>query len=76
MLTHHYVEDSDGKFRFDYSVPFLRWALSPPGNFEDWNIGVRGNGKLYAFISAIPVTMVVNGQQIRMAEVNFLCVNK
>ena len=76
LLTNHYVEDSDGKFRFDYSIPFLRWALNPPGNFDDWNIGVRANGKLYAFISAIPVTMVVNEEQVRMAEVNFLCVHK
>ncbi len=61
LLTNHYVEDSEGKFRFDYSIDFLRWALAPPDNFEDWNIGVKANGKLVAFISAIPVTMVANG---------------
>jgi len=27
LLTNHYVEDTEGKFRFDYSVDFLRWAL-------------------------------------------------
>ena len=76
MLTNHYVEDSEGKFRFDYSIEFLRWALDPPDNFDDWSIGVSANGKLVAFISAIPVKMVVNGELLKMAEVNFLCVHK
>jgi hypothetical protein len=31
LLTTNYVEDDDAMFRFDYSVPFLRWALLPPG---------------------------------------------
>ena len=31
LLTKHYVEDDDNMFRFDYSIPFLRWALMPPG---------------------------------------------
>lgn len=31
LLTRNYVEDDDAMFRFDYSVPFLRWALTPPG---------------------------------------------
>ena len=30
LLKGHYVEDSEGKFRFDYSIEFLRWALNPP----------------------------------------------
>ena len=42
LLSKHYVEDSEGKFRFDYSIDFLRWALTPPGHFPDWIIGVRG----------------------------------
>ena len=61
LLTNHYVEDSEGKFRFDYSIDFIRWALMPPNHYPDWVVGVRGNGKLNGFISAIPVTMVVNG---------------
>jgi len=42
LLTNHYVEDTEGKFRFDYSIDFLRWALNPPGYNPDWIIGVRG----------------------------------
>ena len=28
-------------FRFDYSVPFLRWAMQPPGYRPQWHVGVR-----------------------------------
>ena len=76
LLTNHYVEDTDGKFRFDYSIDFLRWALNPPGYIPDWVIGVRAKNKLTGFITAIPVSLVVNGVSIQMAEVNFLCVHK
>ena len=31
LLYQNYVEDDDAMFRFDYSIPFLRWALLPPG---------------------------------------------
>jgi glycylpeptide N-tetradecanoyltransferase len=78
LLKNHYVEDSEGKFRFDYSHAFLKWALSPPGGKSDWLVGVRapGSPKLFGFISAIPVSMRVNKVEIQMAEVNFLCVHK
>ena len=67
-----------GKFRFDYQIVFLKWALALPNQKPEWLIGVRGGAKqkLMAFISAIPVTMHVNKKKIEMAEVNFLCVHK
>ena len=30
LLNNHYVEDSDAKFRFDYSRDFLKWSVDPP----------------------------------------------
>ena len=27
LLTHHYVEDDDAMFRFNYSVSFLSWSV-------------------------------------------------
>mmetsp|Transcript_8940 Transcript_8940/g.6708 ORF Transcript_8940/g.6708 Transcript_8940/m.6708 type:complete len:148 (+) Transcript_8940:555-998(+) len=65
-------------FRFDYSVPFLQWALTPPGYFPDWLFGVRGGkkDKLFGFISGIPVHVNVRGKEVLMAEINFLCVHK
>lgn len=65
-------------FRFDYSVPFLQWALTPPGYIKDWLFGVRGGkkNKLFGFISGIPVQLNINGKNVKMAEINFLCVHK
>jgi glycylpeptide N-tetradecanoyltransferase len=65
-------------FRFDYSVPFLQWAMSPPGYYKNWLFGVRGGkkNKLYGFISGIPTVTNSKGKFVKMAEINFLCVHK
>lgn len=78
LLTQHYVEDDDAMFRFDYQIPFIQWALTPPGYHKEWLFGVRGgkNNALFGFISGIPVKMGVREQEIEMAEINFLCVHK
>jgi glycylpeptide N-tetradecanoyltransferase len=28
-------------FRFAYSADFLTWALTSPGYFKEWHVGVR-----------------------------------
>lgn len=79
LLVENYVEDDDNMFRFDYSREFLKWTLSPPGQYEDWLVGVRviKTKKLVGFISGVPVHMQVQQKDaIKMAEINFLCVNK
>jgi len=78
LLTENYVEDDDNMFRFDYSVPFLRWALTPPNFNPDLHVGVRNakNGKLMGFITGIPVKMRVYEEIVEMVEINFLCVHK
>ncbi|KAG2797315.1 Glycylpeptide N-tetradecanoyltransferase 1 [Phytophthora cactorum] len=78
LLTHNYVEDDDNMFRFDYSIDFLMWALTPPGFHKDWHVGVRNQktNKLMAFISGIPVKARVYKETMAMAEINFLCVHK
>ena len=72
------MEDDSEAFRFDYSVSFLRWALLPPHQPQDWLLGVRGGKKqrLFGFISGIPVSMNLNGKRVELAEINFLCVHK
>jgi glycylpeptide N-tetradecanoyltransferase len=73
----HYVEDDENMFRFDYSPQFLHWALQPPGYKQDWHCGVRAKtGKLLAFISAIPAVVRVRDEEIKVVEINFLCVHK
>ena len=78
LLTQNYVEDDDNMFRFDYSIEFLQWALTPPGHKKEWLFGVRGGkkSKLFGFISGIPVDCVARGKDVKMAEINFLCVHK
>ena len=78
LLTQNYVEDDDAMFRFDYSIPFLRWALLPPHYKPEWLVCVRGGKKkrMYGCITGVPVNMSVNGKMVEMAEINFLCVHK
>jgi len=78
LLNENYVEDDECMFRFDYSVPFLRWALTPPGYHAEWHVGVRSSktGKLMALITACPADIRVVGKERHMAEINFLCVHK
>lgn len=78
LLKENYVEDDDNMFRFDYSIDFLRWALSPPGYHKDWIVGVKVNKTLVGFISGIPVTLAIENDEntVKMTEINFLCVHK
>jgi glycylpeptide N-tetradecanoyltransferase len=79
LLANNYVEDDDALFRFDYSVEFLKWALTPPGFRNDFLLAVRAvkSRKLVAFISAVPATVRVRTKDpVEMVEINFLCVHK
>jgi len=59
-------------------VEFLKWALTPPEYRKDWHVGVRvkSNKKLVGFITAIPATISVYKKEMKMVEINFLCVHK
>lgn len=51
----------------------------PSGFKTDWHVGVvvaDHARNLVGFISAIPVTVSVRGENIQMAQVNFLCLHK
>ena len=77
LLKDHYVEDTDGIFRFEYSIEFLKWALITPDCIKDWHVGVKStNGKLLAFISGVPVKTKINENVLKMAEINYLCVHR
>ena len=80
LLSENYVEDDDNMFRFNYTPEFLLWALTPPGYFPDWLVGVRtgtgATGRLVACITGIPVEMRVSGRTVKMCEINFLCNHK
>ena len=68
-------------FRFDYSIPFLQWALLVPDYVPEWHIGVRdmrrsAHGSLVGFITGVPASIRCNDTVKRMVEINFLCVHK
>lgn len=72
FLKENYVEDTKGKFRFNYSKEFLRYALMPPGWNPNWILGVMYESELYGLITGIPVNLNV----ANVCEINFLCVHK
>jgi len=78
LLAGNYVEDDDALFRFDYSHQFLLWALTPPGYRKEFLFGVRtaSNKKLVAFISGVPAKVKVYDNEVKVVEINFLCVHK
>lgn len=79
LLTGNYVEDDDCLFRFKYSADFLMWALTPPGYFPDWLVGVRNarmGNQLVACITGVPAHMRVHGTEMLLCEINYLCVHK
>lgn len=77
LLSNNYVEHSSAEFRFDYSKEFLLWALASPGSTSTLHLGVKCEGKLVAFISAIPVHIQTpEGNKLHVSEVNFLCIHK
>jgi glycylpeptide N-tetradecanoyltransferase len=78
LLNENYVEDDDAMFRFDYQPEFLRWALQPPHWRKEWHAGVRvtKSGRLISFISAIPAQVKVYEKNVKVVEINFLCVHK
>lgn len=78
FLRDNYGEDDNKLFRFDYSLPFLRWALMAPKYRKEWHLGVKvtKTQKLVGFISAIPVNIRIHSDTVSMYEINFLCVHK
>lgn len=78
LLKFNYVSNKNDTARLHYSMPFLKWALEPPGYRMEWTIGIRlcVNKKLVGFISAIPVTLRIRGVSFKTSQVNFLCVHQ
>jgi len=71
LLHENYVEDGDNMFRFDYSIPFIRWAMQPPGHRNEWHVGVRVSQtkKLVAFIGCTPASLLCHGQRVEAGPV-------
>ncbi|ETV98122.1 hypothetical protein H310_08866 [Aphanomyces invadans] len=77
FLAANYCEDSDGRFRSDYSVEFLVWALSSPQYVADWHVAIRHRttGKLMAFFAGVYKVVRVHHDVAPTCETNFLCIH-
>jgi glycylpeptide N-tetradecanoyltransferase len=77
-LKRNYVEDSESTFRFEYPKDFLKWALLGPSHNKDWHVGIRAtkDKKLLAIIAGTPVKSKINGRNVKLAQINYLCVKK
>jgi glycylpeptide N-tetradecanoyltransferase len=78
FLMDHYVEDGVGNFRLLYSKEKFRWACASPGFIQDMFLLVRNtkNRKILGCIVGTPKKIVINGQNVKMCEVNFLAVHR
>lgn len=82
FLKSNFIGDESHLFGTEYSKDFLKWVLSPPNMFKEWLISVvkedkvKNKKKIIGFISAIPSKININGTEIQMAKINFLCVKK
>ena len=70
FLSENYVEDN--KYRYNYSEDFLKWYLDNDSLIDC----IYNNNELIGFICGKKIHMILNGEQIIMAEIDFLCVKK
>ena len=85
FLKNHYTHTDDDA-QLEYSKDFIRWTLKVPFEYYPLfskNITLKEcciavcakNGNICGFISGVPVTLCINGKELRTAQVNFLCVH-
>lgn len=77
LLKGHYVED-EGLFRMAFSLEFLKWMFTIPGQYDDWALGIRvkDTKELIAFECQTPIRMRMGGVEVDMAYMSFGSVNR
>lgn len=72
LINEYYVRDDT--FKLSYSRDTLKWSAEVPGYK---NIGIRESetNKLIGYISSVPVTIRVEKKEMKMVQINFLCVD-
>jgi len=73
FLLEYYVDDPLTFKRFHYSKELLKWFLIT--EYNDLVLGVKYKNKIYATICGIPLTVRILDKNIRMVEINFLCIH-
>lgn len=72
LINEYYVRDET--FSLNYSLDTIKWAAEAPGYK---NIGIRESqtNQLIGYISSVPVTVRVENKELKMVQINFLCVD-
>jgi len=73
FLLEFYVNNPIATKRFHYSKELLKWFLK--SEYNDLILGVKFKNKIYATICGIPISVRILDQNIKMVEINFLCVH-
>jgi glycylpeptide N-tetradecanoyltransferase len=75
FLACHYVASE--QLSFQYTLEFLRWALSSPGCVQAWHVGLRAQktNKLMGFIMGMPVQLRWAAISKPAAAINFLAIH-
>ena len=73
FLLEYYVNNPNASKRFHYSKELLKWFLI--SEYNDLIIGVKYKNKIYATICGIPLTVRILDKNIKMVEINFLCIH-
>eukprot|EP01084_Bolivina_argentea_P092819 166967_1 len=76
LLSNHWNEDDEGRFRYNYSKQLLKHILVIPNYKKQWHLGIQKTNKLCAFISAIPSKVQIYDKRTEMVTINILCVAK
>jgi len=73
FLLEYYVNNPIATKRFHYSKELLKWFLI--SEYNDLILGVKYKNKIYATICGIPISVRILDQNIKMVEINFLCIH-
>jgi glycylpeptide N-tetradecanoyltransferase len=76
FLLDYYNSSKNASKKYHYQKDFLRWFLKPYEYYDDLLVGVKYNNKLVATIFGIPMNIKVYDKNIKMVEINFLCVHE
>ena len=72
LINEYYVRDET--FKLSYSMDTFKWAAEAPGYK---NIGIRESdtNTLVGYISSVPATVRIENKELKMVQINFLCVD-
>lgn len=75
FLADYYIVDVTERFRMKYPLELIKWALTPPGHFEDGAIGIRdkSDNSLVGFAAIVPTKATIGNVTVDISEANFLC---